>query len=55
MEWEKFLATALVVGVIGPLFWLGVKVLENRLRLLWGLWQQHWRARQAKKARTPHR
>ena len=34
MTWERFLATALIVGVVGPLFWLGVGLLENRLTRL---------------------
>lgn len=33
MNWEKAVALALVVGVIGPLFWLGVQVLENKFWL----------------------
>lgn len=34
MSWERMLGTALVVGVIGPLFWLGVNMLENWLKRL---------------------
>lgn len=33
IDWYRAAGTALVVGVIGPLFWLGVGVLENRIRL----------------------
>ena len=40
MDWYRFAGTALVVGVIGPLFWLGVNVLSNKL----GSWL-HARAR----------
>lgn len=32
MDWIKFASTALVVGVIAPLFWLAVNVLENKLQ-----------------------
>jgi hypothetical protein len=31
-EWPKFLAIALVVGIIGPLFWLGVNSFETWLK-----------------------
>jgi hypothetical protein len=34
MDGYRLAATALVVGIIAPLFWLGVGVLENRLRRL---------------------
>lgn len=37
MDWYKMAGTALVVGVIGPLFWLGVNVLENKLKGWWSL------------------
>lgn len=30
----EMLGIALVVGCIGPLFWLGVNVLENKLKAL---------------------
>lgn len=33
-ELGDFLGTALVVGIVGPLFWLGVNVLETKVRLL---------------------
>ena len=29
MDWPRLVGTALVVGIIAPLFWLGVKVLET--------------------------
>jgi hypothetical protein len=48
---EKFIATALVVGVVGPLFWLGVKVIENRLKSLANKLGRRWRAKQS----TTHR
>jgi hypothetical protein len=32
MDIPRFLGIALVVGLIGPLFWLGVNLLENWLR-----------------------
>lgn len=32
MSSYKFFAVALVVGIIGPLFWLGVNVFENWLK-----------------------
>lgn len=34
MDFVKMACVALVVGVIGPLFWLLVKVLENKFWLL---------------------
>lgn len=35
----KFLAIALVVGVIGPLFWLGVNMVERWIKSTpWGRW-----------------
>lgn len=30
----RMLGTAIVVGLISPLFWLGVNILENRIRSL---------------------
>ena len=48
MEWTKMVALALVVGVIGPAFWLGVKVLEGKF---W-LWLGNCRA--AKQAARAH-
>ncbi len=51
-DWGRFFGTAIVVGFIGPAFWLSVKVLENWLQrkgfplagfdlLSW----RHWRER----------
>lgn len=34
MTLTQFLAVALVTGIIGPLFWLGVNVAEGKLRRL---------------------
>lgn len=34
MNGYQIVATALIVGLVGPLLWLGVGVLENRLRRL---------------------
>lgn len=34
MPLEKVFAVALVAGVIGPLFWLGVNVAEGKLKRL---------------------
>lgn len=36
MDWIQAVCTALVVGVIGPAFWLLVAVLENKLTA-WGV------------------
>ena len=36
MTVERFLGTALFVGLIGPLFWLSVNVAEGALRRLLG-------------------
>jgi hypothetical protein len=44
---EKFVATALIVGVVGPLFWLGVKVLENWLTSLVNKARSRWRRQKA--------
>ena len=49
VDWYRALGTALVVGVIGPLFWLLVNVLENRIRLLLGRVGGLVRARKAEK------
>lgn len=35
-ELGDFLGTALIVGIVGPLFWLGVNVLETKVRSLIG-------------------
>ena len=50
MDYVKMVCIALVVGVIGPLFWLLVGVLENRIRLLLGRLRQRLRARHAEKS-----
>lgn len=34
MNWERAVAVALVVGLIGPLFWLGVNYLKNKAKAL---------------------
>lgn len=50
-DWYRAAGTALVVGVIGPLFWLGVGVLENWIRRGLNLLQvrfQRWRREQAR-------
>lgn len=53
---EKFIGTALVVGIIGPLFWLGVGILENRIQRLVSLIGHRWRCyRAAKQAARAHR
>lgn len=52
MDWIKFVCVALVVGVIGPLFWLGVNVLENKLKSWLRLRRD---ARKARKTTTPNR
>lgn len=44
-DWGKALGIALVVVVIGPLFWLGVKVLENFIQSRITLLRQRWRSR----------
>lgn len=49
-DWYRAAGTALAVGVIGPLFWLGVNVLENQIKLLIGRFRIAFRARQAEKS-----
>jgi hypothetical protein len=44
----KFLATMLIVGFVGPLFWLGVKALENFIQSRITLVRQRWRHRHSK-------
>jgi hypothetical protein len=44
---EKFLMTALIVGVVGPLFWLGVGLLGNFLESLFKKARSRWRAKKA--------
>ena len=55
MDWYKGLALALVVGVIGPLFWLCVNVFENWLKGRINLLKQRWRSRKAQQAASAHR
>lgn len=55
IDWYRFFGTALVVGVIGPLFWLGVNVLENRLRLGWALLRERLRRRHREQAEASGR
>lgn len=50
IDWYRFFGTALVVSVIGPLFWLLVGVIENRLRRGWFLLRERWNRQQAKTA-----
>lgn len=47
MDASRFLGAAVVVGIIGPLFWLGVNVLEVRLR---GLLRKKIAERKARRA-----
>lgn len=54
-DWYRAAGTALAVGIIGPLFWLGVNVLENRIRLWIGSLRIAIRARQAEKATRAQR
>lgn len=50
IDWYRAVGTALIVGFVGPLFWLGVNVLENRIRLSLGRLRDGIRARKAQKA-----
>ena len=50
MEWVKVVSIALVVGLIGPLFWLGVNVLETKGRASLSRFRQRRRARHAEQA-----
>lgn len=43
---EKFIATAIIVAFIGPLFWLGVGYLENKLKSLTYKAVALWRSKQ---------
>lgn len=52
MDWIQMVCIALVVGVIGPAFWLGVNVLENKLKSWLRLRRD---ARQARKATASNR
>lgn len=49
-DWYRAAGTVLVVGFIGPLFWLGVNVLENKLKLGWGLLRDARRRKKAARA-----
>jgi len=56
MTTEKFLAIALVTGIVGPLFWLGVNVADGKLRrLLREKIAQRKARRTAAKLRSPAR
>lgn len=56
MTTEKFLAIALVTGVVAPLFWLGVNIAEGKLRrLLREKVAQRQARRAAAKLRSPAR
>lgn len=48
MELGKILGIVLVVGIIGPAFWLGVQVLENKF------WLFIRKRRDAKQASRPN-
>lgn len=47
INWGRFVGTALVVGLIGPLFWLVVQVLSNYLQGLVNKGVASWRAKQS--------
>ena len=51
-EWAKPIGIALVVGVIGPLFWLGVNVFENWLKRSWSRIRPRLRRRHSEQSRT---
>lgn len=55
VDWYRALGTVLVVGFIGPLFWLGVNVLEAKLKLGWGLLRETLRHRRNQKAAAAQR
>lgn len=55
IDWYRAVGTALVVSVIGPLFWLGVNVLENRIRLGWTLLRERLRRRHREQAEASGR
>lgn len=50
VDWYRAAGTVLVVGFIGPLFWLSVKVLENKLKLAWGSMREGLCRRRSQKA-----
>jgi hypothetical protein len=49
-EFARAVGTALAVGVIGPLFWLGVGVLRVRLLASFNRLRERRRARHAQRA-----
>lgn len=51
MDWIKFACIALVVGIIGPLFWLGVNLFEV---WFWRSLRRLRASRQAKKSAATH-
>lgn len=55
VDWYRAVGTALMVSIIGPLFWLGVNVLENRLRLGWTLLRERLRRRNREKTEAAGR
>jgi len=50
VDWYRAFGTVLVVSFISPLFWLGVNVLEGKLKLGWGLLREKLRRRHSQKA-----
>ena len=52
---ERFFGTMLVVVVVGPLFWLGVKLLETWIQRGISLLRQRWRHRKARQAAATER
>lgn len=52
VDWYRAFGTVLVVSFIGPLFWLGVNVLENKLKLKWGLLRDARRRQKAAAAQS---
>jgi hypothetical protein len=47
MDWPRFLGTALVVGVVGPLVWLFAGWLANVLRSFGYKLVHRWRSKQS--------
>lgn len=52
MDWPKAVGIAIVVGVIGPIFWLGVNIAETKIRLFFSRYQS--RRRHAKQSAASH-
>jgi hypothetical protein len=50
VDYVKMIGIALVVGFIGPLFWLGVNVLETKGKASFHRLRQRRRARHSEKA-----